>query len=87
MWDRSQKGIRIIINRDVTFNESRMPYMEKGEHQEIVRKWSPIEVEKVSVHIPIISSEMENATQQNQQNVKIEGDEDIVEDNPITKTL
>lgn len=84
LWDRSLTGMRIVIIRDVMFDESEVPCMDREEQQDIVRKKSPIEMEQVSVHIPITLCEVKTNTH-NQRD--IEGDEEIVKDNPIDEDL
>lgn len=59
-----------------------MPHKMSQEHQKIIRKEFPVEVERVSIHIPVTSSEVESNVQ-NQQNIELESDEEIVEDNSI----
>ncbi|KAL2518848.1 Retrovirus-related Pol polyprotein from transposon TNT 1-94 [Abeliophyllum distichum] len=63
LWDRSQKGGKVIVSRDVTFNESEMPCLgldlEKlGEDQQEGDS-RQLETIKVSTHIPSTSSEVE----------------------------
>ncbi|KAL0368206.1 UNVERIFIED_CONTAM: hypothetical protein Scaly_1039500 [Sesamum calycinum] len=36
LWVRGQSGFKVIVSRDVTFNESEMPYLKNTEHQQDV---------------------------------------------------
>ncbi|KAL2540840.1 Uncharacterized protein Adt_01818 [Abeliophyllum distichum] len=53
LWDRSQSGVKIIISRDVKFNESEMPCLESEKQQETISGESPVEVERVSTPLPV----------------------------------
>lgn len=81
LWDRSQKGRSIIISRDVTFNKSEIPWKKGEEHQEFDRKESPFDVKWLRVHIPNTFNEIESH-KQNLQNSELEGDGEVVEDDP-----
>ena len=65
LWDRSQKEVRIIVSRDVTFNEYDMPCLKlDNEKQQKEEKEKPQEESsKLSIHIPTTLSEMENQSQ------------------------
>ncbi|KAL2470734.1 Retrovirus-related Pol polyprotein from transposon TNT 1-94 [Abeliophyllum distichum] len=72
LWDRSQKGVKIIISQDVKFNESEMSCLKSEKQQKTISGESLVEVEKVSTHISITLSEVESDTHQNQQNIDAE---------------
>ncbi|KAL2491142.1 CCHC-type domain-containing protein [Abeliophyllum distichum] len=83
LWDRSQKGGKVIVSRDVTFNEFEMPCLgpnlEKlgGDQQEDDSR--QLETIKVSTHIPSTSSEMETQIQQPDE----EDEEAVIEDHHV----
>ncbi|KAL2465214.1 Retrovirus-related Pol polyprotein from transposon TNT 1-94 [Abeliophyllum distichum] len=63
LWDRSQNGVKIIISRDVKFNESEMPCLESEKQQETISGESPVDVERVSTALSISPSEVESDNQ------------------------
>jgi len=86
LWDRSQKGVKIIISRDVTFNEIDMPCL-KDESDLVSEKPQEseepeVEVERLSIHIPVTPSEVENDTQ-DQPTTEEVSSEDVEEEHPI----
>ncbi|KAL2471304.1 Retrovirus-related Pol polyprotein from transposon TNT 1-94 [Abeliophyllum distichum] len=83
LWDRSQSDVKIIISRDVKFNESEMPCLESEKQQETISGESPVEVERVSTPLLVSPSEVESDNQQDQQVVENERVEDVIEDHPI----
>ncbi|KAL2487396.1 Uncharacterized protein Adt_32152 [Abeliophyllum distichum] len=83
LWDRSQSGVKIIISRDVKFNESEMPCLESEKQQKTISGESPVEVERVSTSLLVSPSEVESDNQQDQQVVENERVEDVIEDHPI----
>ncbi|KAL2511259.1 Retrovirus-related Pol polyprotein from transposon TNT 1-94 [Abeliophyllum distichum] len=83
LWDRSQNGVKIIISRDVKFNESEMPRLESEKQQETISGESLVEVERVSITLPVSPSEVESDNQQDQHVVENEWVEDVIEDHHI----
>ncbi|KAL2491533.1 Integrase catalytic domain-containing protein [Abeliophyllum distichum] len=60
LWDKSENGVKIIISRDVKFNESEMPSLKSEKQQETISGESPVEVERVSTPLPVSPSEVES---------------------------
>ena len=76
LWDRSQKRVKIIVSRNVTFNESEMPYLQSNsdKQQDSEGKDSLKEYRNINTNIPTTLNEVErqNQSKENEENEIIE---------------
>ena len=88
LWDRSQKGVKIIVNRNVTFNESVMPCLQSNsdKQQDNEDEDSLEESRNISTNIPTTSSEVESQIQseENEENEIIEEEQPPIEQPPLS---
>jgi len=87
LWDKSQKGIRIIVSKDVTFNESEMPCTKPSSDKVSEDKSPQEELKNLSTQTPITSDEVENTPStsskvESQNQPEIDEEREIIEEYP-----